>query len=170
MKVKYLILIISLLSFSIILSAQESINEHGFEIYKMSFGLYLKDTNQKKYAQIPKDKVGCPLVDLISSKIVTPTKKIREIERSIFTKDEIDRFAAKGRNYAVCRIHSSGKIVAVSFELKVDELNDAEVKKFASLKNRLIEEMSFDFQFIREVGEDGYIGQSFPIFVLQRRK
>lgn len=169
MKAKYLILIISLLSLSIMLSAQESINHCEFEIYKMSFGLYLKDTNQKKYTQIPKDKVGDPLADLVSSKIVT-TNKIREIEKSIFTKEEIDRFAAKGRNYAICRTHSSGKIVAVSFELKVNKLNDIEIKKFASLKNRLIDEVSFDFQFIREVGEDGYIGQSFPIFVLQRRE
>lgn len=164
MKIKYLILIISLVSFSIMLSAQETINHCGFEIYKMSFGLYLKDTNQKKYTQIPKDKVGAPLADLVSSEIVTASK-IREIEKSIFTKDEIDQFAAKGRNYAICRIHSSGRIVAVSFELKVDELNDAQVKKFVSLRNRLIEEVSFNFQFIREVGEDGYIGQSLPIIV-----
>lgn len=108
-------------------------------------------------------------MDLISSKIVTPTKKIRN-RKINFTKDEIDRFAAKGRNYAVCRIHSSGKIVAVSFELKVDELNDAEVKKFASLKNRLIRRNVIRFSIYQEVGEDGYIGQSFPIFVLQRRK
>ncbi len=169
MKVKYLILIISLLPFNILLSAQESNNHWGFEIYKMSFGLHLKDTNQKKYEQIPKDNVGNPVADLVSSKIVT-TNKIREIEKSIFTKEEIDHFASKGRNYAVCRIHSSGKIVTVSFELKVDELNDTEIKKFALLKNRLIEEVSFDFQFIREVAEDGYIGQSFPIFVSRRKR
>ena len=121
------------------------------------------DVNWDKYKSSIKFNSSEASDKLYSMEYVSLDKK-NNIESLIFNVRELDTLK---RGIAVCKIHiPSGKIVSISFLLQ----NNIEVFKMKKLKQELEQKTYFKIQLYAELEREGYITQSFPIFVSRRKR
>ncbi|WP_418894686.1 hypothetical protein [Limibacterium fermenti] len=86
------------------------------------------------------------------------------IERTLFKAEELDTLK---RGIAICQIHiPSGKIVSVSFALQ----NYVDINKLKRFKNEIETNLYLEVELYGNLEKEGYLLQSFPIFVSRRRK
>lgn len=103
--------------------------------------------------------------DLVSFNFNSISKK-DSIEQVLFKTEELDTLK---RGIAMCQIHiPSGRIVSVSFSIPIT--NKVQNKKIIWYKNEIKKNLYFDVTLYSELKKEGYLVQSFPIFVSRRKR
>ena len=120
------------------------------------------DKNWDKYKSPIKFNSSVPSDRLYSMEYISIEKK-NDIEKALIDTTELDTLK---RGIAVCKIHvPSGKIVSISFLLQ----NKVEVSKMKKFKEELEQNTYFRLKLYARLKSEGYITQSFPIFVSRRK-
>jgi hypothetical protein len=143
------------------------VNKNFFVIKKInskSIGkttFYYKDKGLSDKFLAPKDYNGHSIIEL-SNKNFNSIEKVKYLESQIFNIDEI-QYLKNTHAMAECLVSSSGKIICVSF-IFVNTDPKVSQEKLVKFADKIKEEISFEFTFIREVAQDGYLFQTFPVF------
>lgn len=123
------------------------------------------DKNWDKFKSSPKFRSTVPSDRLINIKIVSIDKK-NSIEQTLFNVEKLDTLK---RGIAVCKLHiPSGRIVNVNFLIPIS--NSIDKKKLVRYKEEIQENLYFDVHLSAELEQEGYLVQSFPIFVSRRKR
>ena len=110
----------------------------------------------------PKFASAVPLDRLVKFRF--SAQKRDSIEKQLFAAEKLDTLK---RGIVIVGIHiPSGEIVSTSFSLR----NDVELKKIKELKIELEKNLRFEVMLGAELEEEGYLVQSFPIFVTRRKR
>ena len=148
--------------------AQDNILKDGFCIQTdpERKEVYLTDINEAQSNRSPRDSRNIP-VSLRAIK-VNFQKERNEMEKSIFSEDEISQLK-KYRIVATIYINSkTEKIEAVSFlfrNMNKNDINSVDTKKFAEYREMLKSQITVKtLIFNKEIKEHGYINQSFRVF------
>lgn len=123
------------------------------------------DKNWDKFKSSPKFMSTVPSDGLINIKFVSIQKK-DSIEQTLFKAEELDLLR---RVFAMCQIHiPSGRIVSVSFSIPIT--NKVKSEKIIWYKNEIEKNLYFDVTLYSKLKKEGYLVQSFPIFVSRRKR
>lgn len=123
------------------------------------------DKNWDKFNSSPKLMSTVPIDRLINIKFVSIQKK-DSIEQTLFKAEELDTLK---RGIATCKIHiPSGKIVTVSFSIPIS--NSVDKKNLIKYKEAIQKNLYFEFELYEKMEKEGYLVQSFPIFVSRRKR
>jgi hypothetical protein len=122
---------------------------------------YYKDKLLSDKFVAPKDNDGHPIIELLDKKF-NSISKVKYIESQIFSVEELQSMK-NTQAMAECLVSSSGKIICVSF-IFINTVPKISEEKLAKYANRIKEEITFEFKFIREVAQEGYLYQTFPAF------
>jgi hypothetical protein len=123
------------------------------------------DKNWDKFKSSPKFMSTVPSDGLINIKFVSIQKK-DSIEQTLFKAEELDLLR---RGFAMCQIHiPSGRIVSVSFSIPIT--NKVKSEKIIWYKNEIEKNLYFDVTLYSKLKKEGYLVQSFPIFVSRRKR
>lgn len=123
------------------------------------------DKNWDKFKSSPKLISTVPNDRLINIKFVSIQKK-DSIEQTLFKAEELDTLK---RGFAICKLHiPSGRIVTVSFSIPIS--NTVDKKKLIRYKEEIQKNLHFDVELYEKLEKEGYLVQSFPIFVSHRKR
>ena len=123
------------------------------------------DKNWDKFKSSPKFMSTVPSDGLKNIKFVSIQKK-DSIEQTLFKAEELDLLR---RGFAMCQIHiQSGRIVSVSFSIPIT--NKVKSEKIIWYKNEIEKNLYFDVTLYSKLKKEGYLVQSFPIFVSRRKR
>ena len=103
--------------------------------------------------------------DLVSFSFNSISKK-DSIEQVLFKTEELDTLK---RGIAICQIHvPSGRIVSVSFSIPIT--NKVKSEKIIWYKNEIEKNLYFEVTLYSILKKEGYLIQSFPIFISRRKQ
>ncbi len=123
------------------------------------------DKNWNKFKSSPKFMSTVPSDRLINIKFVSIQKK-DSIEQMLFKAEELDTLK---RGFAICKLHiPSGRIVTVSFSIPIS--NSVDKKKLIRYKEEIQKNLHFNIELYEKLEKEGYLVQSFPIFVSRRKR
>lgn len=129
-------------------------------LYSGSIDTYYRDALFDYNLQAPKDSEG--IYPELAGKEFNSISKLNKITCQVFTDEEIEYLATKPC-HANCMVSSSGIIVSVSFRFSGWDPG-INTKKLAEISSLIKENITYNFTFRREIKQEGYIEQSFPIF------
>ncbi len=167
---KHFILLMSFCSILLFseIYAQNNILKDGFYISTNPERkeVYLTDINEIRFSKSPRDLNNKPIgLSAIEDNFREERKKM---VKSLFNKEEIDRFNMNPVIATVYINSKTKKIDAVSFRfrnLNLDEINSINTKKFSEYKEMLKSQITIQtLIFNREIAEHGHTSQSFRVF------
>ena len=138
------------------------------EVRESSYGgtyVAYSDKNWDKFKGSPKVKSTAPSDMMIHIKFLSTQKK-DSIEQTLFKAEELNTLQ---RGFAICKLHvPSGRIVTVSFSIPIS--NSVEDKKLIRYKEEIQKNLYFNVELSAKLEKEGYLVQSFPIFVSLRKR